>query len=83
MKTEEDGDADETDRQRRRMLANREPGNDVRGVASLRRTGNFLDRAIAHRRVIICDCDYDGSHHQADYRSEIELRRGAGCASDR
>ena len=44
MKTEQNRDADETDRQRSCMLADRQSGDDVRGVAGFRRARDFLHR---------------------------------------
>ena len=83
MKTEQDGDANESNRQRRRMLADGQSRNDVSGVACLGRARDFLDRGVAHRRVVICDRNHDCGHDQPDDRSEIELRGRARCAGDR
>ena len=82
MKTEQDGDADESHRQRRRMLPDGEPGDDVCGVTGLGRACNFLHGPIAHRSVIVSDHHHDRGHDQPDHRSEVKLSRCSQQSTD-
>ena len=83
MKTQENGDADESNRQRRRMMADSESGDDVGGVTGFRRARDFLNRAVAHRRVIVRNRHDDCGHDQADEGCEIKLCRRARRPGDR
>ena len=73
MKAEQNREADETNRQRGRMLSDGETGDDVRRVAGFRGLGDLPNRIVAHRRVIIRDHNHDAGHEQADERCAVKI----------
>src|SRR5260221_13621031 len=82
METEEDRETDEPDRKRRGVLADGEPGNNVGRMTSLRGLGNFTDRPVTHRGVVIGDYEHDAGHDQANERSKIKIVRAPRDALD-
>src|SRR5438552_3373646 len=82
MKTEQNGDADETNWQRGSKLPDGKTGDDVGGVAGLRRARDFLHGAITSRGVVVGDNNNDSSHEQPDERCEIQIGGRAKNAAD-
>ena len=75
MKSEKDRETNAQNGERCGMFAGGQAGNDVCGMASLRRVRNFFNRSVIRRRVIIRKRNDDGRHDQADQRCEIKLAR--------
>src|SRR5690606_19855107 len=69
---EQDGNADETDWERSRMLPGGKSGDDVGGVTGFRRFRDPFDRPIAGGGVVVGDNDDHPGHQQPDKTGQIE-----------
>ena len=76
-----DAEREDDRRQRGRLHALREAGDDVRRVAGLRGLGRLLDRAEARRRVVVGDEEQQRRDAEPDRASRGRGRRRDGSVS--